>query len=399
VEDGQIYYTAANQSNLYRCNLDGTTQTPVITGGIDFALSLDVNATDSSVYFTNNRFGEYLLKSKLFINNSTKAIRHKNVYLPGPLAHDGNSERLAWINNNSYIQGDTSGRIMMQLTATTPPFEMFKRSAGAKYLGMSVDWVNDRVYYAEDSPVSIRRVKTNGTGDSQIPTAATLGAPICLRFNKQNGRLYWADRVSNKIMSILPNGADERTVATTLPLLQAFDFDTSQQMIYFAQSMGKIGRVKYDGTQLNTDLISGVNTPVAVAVNQQLNQIYYCTNGGTIYQAAKDGTQVTTLVTGSGATNLSDLIFVANPGSATHELPNLGAQSYYAQGQVHVQLDEPQSVHLSIWNMAGLPVAMKHLGHTDAHVHDATALASGVYQLLLQNEAGQMHLMKFVVAR
>lgn len=391
LENNQLYFTSGLSSKLFRSATDGTGGYTYQQGEYQNVTGLEVRSSDSTIYWASELYGPYIFKSNL--NGSQRQVlRNSEIYNIGQIAVNPATGAAVWVNRHSSNQSDTSSAIRRRPSANSTTQNLVKSSPDARYLGMTVDWINERVFYTRQGDPAINRVKLNGSGDSQIPSSP-ISYVQYMRYNPQNGRIYWSDFGLDKIMSILPNGADEQTIATGVINPKGLDFDTASQMIYFVDD-GGIKRMKYDGSQMET-LRSASTGHKAIAVNQQLDEVYF-SDWAAIYKMKKNGILQGILVENTFSSNIQDIQFSSNLNTSSSEAMPLPAQFTFTQDEVQIRFEEPQNGNISIYNTTGQRMHSQELNSELQSHYNANPLPQGLYFVVITNTLRQKAIYTFV---
>jgi DNA-binding beta-propeller fold protein YncE len=135
------------------------------------------------------------------------------------------------------------------------------KGGGTQFVqGVSVDVVNGYVYYTEGNTRTIRRVRTDGTGE-EVLVQGRLNGPIDVKLDVANGYMYWTQIISthSEIFRARLDGSDEQLLFTdqgffydlaVAPGRRQYGINYDGEHIYFADQhpdQQAVRRVGVDG--------------------------------------------------------------------------------------------------------------------------------------------------------
>ena len=115
-----------------------------------------------------------------------------------------------------------------------------------------------------------------------------------------NERLYWAEKTGNttgRIRSTNLDGTDVQLVTDLTSVPHGIALDAAGGKIYLTNAWGKVQRLNVDGSNLQPNLITGLDTPAGLALDVADGKVYW-TEAGRIRRANLDGSNVQNVATG-----------------------------------------------------------------------------------------------------
>jgi DNA-binding beta-propeller fold protein YncE len=201
---------------------------------------------------------------------------------PLGVAIDVVAGRIYWANDAapkiSFANLDGSGGGDLNTTgATTNPLA-----------GIAIHPATGRIYWANYSPDTISFASLDGSGGGDLnTTGATVSDPFGLAIEPSSGRIYWTNRAPNKIsfanLDGSGGGGDLDTTGATVDQPVGVAIDPALGRIYWANSdSNKISFANLDGSGGGGDLnITGATSdrPYGVAIDPTTRRIYWANLG------------------------------------------------------------------------------------------------------------------------
>lgn len=252
-----------------------------------------------------------------------------------------------------------------------PKNTTFLNSTSPNPIGLTVDNVNNKIYWWDGGTFIVKSANLDGSG---VATLANLSSPSVrgtdLAIDPMGGYLYYAADIGAQIGRIdLTTGAK----TTLLNFSQGYGIavDPNQGKIYFSSdSTGFIGQANLDGTGVNLNYIAtGTNGSYGLGIDLVNNKLYWSGATGKIGVANLDGTGINSnLVTVANVRDVTvDLsigkIFYTNNGNiGIANLDGTGANNSFstgftgAWGIAGTSVPEPSAIALSLTGMGALLV-------------------------------------------
>ena len=168
-------------------------------------------------------------------------------------------------------------------------------------IGIAVDVSNKRLYITNGWG-KVQRFDVDGR-NFQPDMITGLSAPQGIAVDAAGGRIYWTEqtsRTTGKLQSADLNGANVRVVLGEFAgLANGIAVDSASGKLYMANARGQVQRLNLDGSGFQSNFISNLVSPEAVAVDAAAGKVYW-TEAGSIRRANLDGTNRQNVVTGLG---------------------------------------------------------------------------------------------------
>ncbi len=180
-QNGKIYWT--DSGKIQRSNLDGTMFEDVITG-LTLPRGLTVDAPAGHVYWTST-VTKTIERANLDGTGGVTLASGLNA--PIDVVLDKNLGLMFWIDvNNSLIQSANLDGTNVQTIASVNGW------------AIDLDRTNQRVYWARNSAIGV--VNYDGTG-FQTLISSGLSWADGIAIDVAGGKMYWCDRIANKIQN------------------------------------------------------------------------------------------------------------------------------------------------------------------------------------------------------
>ena len=168
-------------------------------------------------------------------------------------------------------------------------------------IGIAVDVSNKRLYITNGWG-KVQRFDVDGR-NFRSDMITGLSVPQGIAVDAAGGRIYWTEqtsRTTGKLQSADLNGGNVRVVLREFAgLANGIAVDSASGKLYMANARGQVQRLNLDGSGFQSNFISNLVSPEAVAVDAAARKVYW-TEAGSIRRANLDGTNRQNVVTGLG---------------------------------------------------------------------------------------------------
>ena len=256
---------------------------------------------DVSVYTTEVGFGDSLAR-QTFSTDITSSTYESLDFLPGL---DPRSVSVDRVNNRVYYSYGNSIAVS-NLDGSNKSLVI---DTGFGVGDLKINPVNGKIYYYRSSGTSsirgIYSVNTDGTGNTKILDNADLAGEPTITVNSvnnieidtENDRLYWtaddggvAGRIGLNVASLTGGGVSQLWVgASRSDSIDKMAIDFDESMLYY--SVGSTTNAVFRSTLSNAaieTLASGLGRPGAITVDLENDDLFFMI-GGTMYQSELDG--------------------------------------------------------------------------------------------------------------
>lgn len=137
-----------------------------------------------------------------------------------------------------------------------------------------IDIDNEYLYYVKSG--EIRRIKTDGTGDSGLITTSETDI-LSLKIDKTYNKLYWSEYNNGKILRSNLDGTDIETIINNSNY-RIFGLDVQENEIYWSDTSNQaIKSAKKDGSNIfvHLSLNSIDKIPTVISINENSSKIYF----------------------------------------------------------------------------------------------------------------------------
>jgi DNA-binding beta-propeller fold protein YncE len=176
-------------------------------------------------------------------------------------------------------------------------------------VGLQVDTVNRQIYWTHGQRLQGRIARANLDGTNIETIVSGLKLPRGLALDVDNGKVYWSDTMDQKMYRADLNGSGMEAIVDIEHRLGRPTLDLAGNRLYFGKidplGSGDIRRTHLDGSSPEV-LITGLRSPIAVAVDPGGQKIYWVDNRASpehIARANFDGTDLEILREGPPASS------------------------------------------------------------------------------------------------
>ena len=154
------------------------------------------------------------------------------------------------------------------------------------------------MFWVDASPGTLHRL-TGNTVEHLFPSvqnATGIAADVV------NGKLYWIEKGNNTggtIRRANMNGSDLKIVKRLTSVPRSITIDQTSGKIYVTNARNKIHRLNLDGSNFQSDFITGLNSPDNITVDTENSKIYW-SEGARLKCANLNGANRKHIATGSG---------------------------------------------------------------------------------------------------
>ena len=127
-----------------------------------------------------------------------------------------------------------------------------------------------------------------------------------LAVDMAGGSLYWTEKTSDstgKIRRAYLDGTNVQLVKDLTSVPHSIAIDTANDKLYLTNSWGKIQRINFDGSNFESNLITGLDVPKHLALDRTGGKLCWTETAGRIRRASLNGSNLETLVTDLGTLN------------------------------------------------------------------------------------------------
>ena len=170
--------------------------------------------------------------------------------------------------------------------------------------GIAVDTVNGKLYLANSWGKIQRSNLDSSNFESDLITGLDNLDEIAV--DAAGGKIYWTQQTSDHTGTIKRanlDGSDPQLVKDLTSVPRGIAVDTVNGKLYLANSWGKIQRFNLDGSNFESNLITGLDDLGEIAVDTANGKIYWTEKTG-IRRANLDGTNIQDVVIGPGSANI-----------------------------------------------------------------------------------------------
>ncbi len=297
IHAGKVYWTEA-AGHIRRANLNGKNIETV------------VSTTESVGDFTF--WGRYLFWTEQVDENSG---RIKRAYLNGDniqtivtsmsvlhsigvdnMHYDFNGHKVLiyWTNSRGKIQrSDTNGKNVRNIIkGLTAPKDLalvyIPRPVLPESFRPPMYWINTQMGTLHQLAGSVI--------ERFVPSAQNVTS---LTVDMTGGKVYWTEKTGNNVGKVRRanfDGSKIEDVKSLEGVPRSIAIDASNSRIYVTNSLGKIQWMSFDGSNFQSDLITGLKSPMHIALDVSKGIVYW-TEDRRIQRANMDGSNIQTLAT------------------------------------------------------------------------------------------------------
>ena len=298
------------------------------------------------------------------------------------LAVDAGGGKLYWTEKTS----DYTGRIRSANMDGTN-VELVKDLTSVP-LYLTLDPTSGKLYLI-NAYGKLQRLNVNGS-DFQTDLITGLQTPKGLVVDAAGGKVYWTEQTGERTGTIRRANLDGTEIALVKDLTavpQGIAIDAVNGKLYITNGWGKVQRLNLDGSNFESNLITGLKSPMDLAVDGAGGKVYWMEDGS-LRRADLNGENVTDVVTslGKSASLVLGVSPVHNGGPAaptavvstadeTVLLANY-PNPFNPETWIPYQLSKPADVTLTIYAVDGQVVRQLALGHQRAGLYQSRSRAA-----------------------
>ena len=242
-------------------------------------------------------------------------------------------------------------------------------------LYLAVDTAGGKLYLI-NAWNKIQRMNLNGSG-FQPNLITGLMAPKGLAVDAAGGKVYWIEQTgerSGRIRGANLDGSNVQLMKALTSVPGGLAIDTVNGKLYITNAYGKVQRLNFNGSGFQPNLITGLKSPMDLAVDGAEGKVYW-TEQGSLRRANLTGENITDVVTGLGT--VSSLVLgtppvnnggpaaptaIASVSGETALLANY-PNPFNPETWIPYQLETSAEVTLTIYAVDGQAVRQLELGH------------------------------------
>ncbi len=255
-------------------------------------------------------------------------------------------------------------------------------------LHITLDPVAGKLYLI-NSWRKIQRLNVDGSA-FQPNLITGLQAPRGFAVDPAGGKVYWIAQTSKrtgKIQTANLDGSDVQLVKDLTSVPQGIAIDTKSSKLYITNAWGKVQRMNPDGQNYQSNLITGLKSPMGVTVDSVGRKVYWMERGS-LRRAGLSGKNIEDVVTNLGP--IANLVL----GTVPVDMGGLAAPTAVAlvsgktallanypnpfnpETWIPYQLSEPADVTLTIYTVNGHVVRQLTLGLQPAGMYQSRSRAA-----------------------
>ncbi len=253
-------------------------------------------------------------------------------------------------------------------------------------LDIALDTVGGKLYLT-NAYGEVQRLNLDGS-NFQSNLITDLQNPNHLALDAARGKVYWTEQTGKTTGTLRRanlDGTDIQLVKELTSAPHGIAVDAVNQKLYLTNSWGKVQRLNVDGSNFQSNLITGLDAPKEVSVDMVGRKIYWTEQDG-IWRADLNGENIEDVVTGLGAPTGIILGTVPAVGPAAPAIANIPPNAtvllanypnpFNPETWIPYQLSEPAEVTLHIYAVDGRLIRTLVLGHQPAGVYHSRARAA-----------------------
>lgn len=314
---GFLYWSESIFNTINRLNLATMEQIRLTDSSLPFPTSISIDRTNNHVYFTDNRYGDFLLRASLEDGRNLTTLASTTVYRPDHITIHVAAEKIYWVNTKTSFVADTRVNIMRADLDGSNAETLLSTPVLNRVDGLTIDTINGHLYYTELSRGRIARVDLDGA--NQIDLVTGLDNPSGITLDLPNNHIYWTDWGTDKIQRANLDGTNVTDIVTTglsIPI-NVKVYAAIGKLYWVDRGEGLISRANLDGSEIETfaplDNGSQVGTN-SLFIDEANAKVYFYSafsrTDSRLQRADPDGTNVEDLVvtnlTGPGSLYFAD---------------------------------------------------------------------------------------------
>ncbi len=243
---------------------------------------------------------------------------------PDGVAVDVEGKKLYWTNMGSLL-GTGGGTLQRANLDGTGVETIVMQGIAQTPKQMQIDLVNKHVYWCDREGAKVWRANMDGTMPQAIVSGHGYRELVGVALDVPNGKFYFSDRIGGKILRAniqMPagqTGADRTDIedmfvfsGNAMPI--DLDIDHENKHLYWTdRNLGSVQQAGLDvpagQTAMNrTDaktLVMGLVEPIGISLDIKNNKMYFTELGGTVGEAALDGSGKKDILSSGSATGVA----------------------------------------------------------------------------------------------
>ena len=255
-------------------------------------------------------------------------------------------------------------------------------------LYIAIDVASGRLYLVNGWN-KIQRMNLDGSA-FQPNLVTGVQAPKGMAVDAAGGKVYWIEQTgerAGRIRSANLDGTNVQLVKALTSIPGGIAIDAVNSKLYITNAYGKVQRLNLDGQNYQPNLITGLKSPMGLAVDSAGGKVYW-TEQGSLRRAALNGMNVRDVVTGLGM-HVSLVLgtppvstgvpaaptAIASVSGETALLANY-PNPFNPETWIPYQLAKDAEVSLTIYAMNGQVVRRLALGHQPAGMYQSKSRAA-----------------------
>ena len=255
-------------------------------------------------------------------------------------------------------------------------------------LYLTLDTTTGKLYLI-NSYGKLQRLNVNGS-DFQTNLITGLQTPKGLAVDAAGGKVYWMEQTGERTGTIRRanlDGTESEVIKDLTAVPQGIALDTTAGKVYITNAWGKVQRLNLDGSQYESNLITGLKSPMDLAVDSAGGKVYWMEEGH-LRRADLNGENVADVVTSLGAS--ASLVLGTMPAQQTVAAAPAGVSvssqktvllanypnPFNPETWIPYQLSKPADVTLTIYGVNGQMVRQLSLGHQAAGIYHSRSRAA-----------------------
>jgi sugar lactone lactonase YvrE len=294
----EIYSTLPDSNGEVRRTADFTPEnTTVVTEGAGLSPSMAADPATGKVYWVER----HQIKRADYTGSNVEELV-TGLSTPIGLSLDLVHSKMYWADaQEGRIQrANLDGTLVETLISGIP---VDGSPWGYSLTGLALDIPNGKMYWTNIGTNSIERANLDGTAIEAVTPASGVSVPDNLAVDSAGGRMYWSNFLDAAIARANLDGSNPEVILPDTLITSAITLDTVRGKIYWAESSGEsseIRRANLDGTTKEVVRSpSWIWTAVSAMFIDGANQILYWTSYSSTMQLCRTVLpQIDTLVSG-----------------------------------------------------------------------------------------------------
>ena len=307
VVGGKLYWTE-NTGSIRQANLDGSN---IRTFANNSGTIGDIVVGGGKLYWTLSvsKYDNYIMRSSLK-NKKVERLGGSFIRPLVGIAVDTADNRIYWTDvlgqiRRGYLPGLIGKMLQPYIPLEGKNIITGLNAPGSLALGGDVantpmpEYQHPAMYWTDNANGTLHHFAGNEV-ENLLPSIQNTTS---LAVDITSGKIYWTEKTSDrtgKIQWADLDGTNVHLVKNLTSVPYDIAVDTANGKLYLTNSWGKVQRLNFDGSNFQTDLITGLDTPKHLALDVTGGKVYWTERAGKIRRADFDGTDIETLVTNLG---------------------------------------------------------------------------------------------------